>query len=567
MKVDPIRLEVVKGGFDTIADEMAIVLMRTSFSSIVRDAMDFSTAICDPGGLTLAQGLTTPLHLGSIDDAMRKLIELYEGDINPGDIFIGNDPYLAAGQHLPDIYVVKPLFATHEIIGWAVSLAHHADVGGIVAGSNAIGATEIYQEGLRLPFLKLYDRGELDNSIWQIISANVRVPDLVLGDLTAQIVSCHAADRELGSLVDRFGTDSLKLYMSALHDYAETLTRAAISAIKDGVYSFVDHIDGLGVNPETITLKVSVTVVGEEVTVDWTGSSAQIKGGINSSLPFTKAAVYTALRSIMPQGIPNCHGFTRPIKVVAERGSIVNPLSPAPCGSRGITGFRMVDCLFGALSGAVPDKVAADGFGGSTIPTFACIEPGRTFISCETLMGNTGGTAHHDGQEGVTHLAANQSNIPVEVIETEYPLRVEYYGFVPDTGGAGKFRGGLSLRRDYRILDDDITLYVRSDKRINRPHGLFGGDMGAPSLNVLNPGPNEQILPVLMTDPITLKKGDLFRHVMAGGGGYGNPKERDTSLIERDIELGKTTEEFARKFYGYDASRPTKGKTAKFASA
>lgn len=552
MKVDPVKLEVMKGAFETIADEMAIVLMRTSFSSIVRDAMDFSTAVCDGQGLTLAQGLTTPLHLGSIFDAMQKLREVYRGNINEGDIFIGNDPYLAAGQHLPDVYMIKPLFAESEICGWAVALAHQVDIGGIVPGSNSLGATEIFQEGFRIPFLKLYNGGRLDDSIWQLLSINVRIPDMVLGDITAQIVSCNTAEREFSELAKRFGSDELKKYMNALNDYAEALTREELSTIKDGTYRFTHYIDGLGEDPEDITLDVTLTISGDEATVDWSGSSPQVKGGINSPFPFTKAAVYTALRSVMSNEIPTCHGFTVPISVVAQPGTIANPTSPAPCGARGITGFRMVDCLFGALASAVPERVAADGFGGSTYPTFASSDPQQTFIFSETLMGNSGGCSTQDGQEGITHMAANQSNVPVEVIETEYPIRIEYYGFEPDTCGAGEFRGGLALRRDYRMLADDISFYIRSDKRKHRPYGLYGGKPGSSSLNVLNPGSDEVVLPVLMTRPVVARKGDLVRHVMAGGGGYGNPKNRSRELVQKDLELEKITPEYAKEHYNYD---------------
>ncbi|RYD81769.1 MAG: hydantoinase B/oxoprolinase family protein, partial [Sphingomonadales bacterium] len=336
-------------------------------SPIVRDAMDFSTALCDADGENLAQGLTTPMHLGSFHDAMRHLIAEYAGDIAPGDVFIANDPYLASGQHLPDIYVVKPIFANDaRLVGWAATLAHHVDIGGLVPGSNSIGATEIHQEGLRLPFLKLEDGGVRNAMLMRIIASNVRVPDQVVGDIEAQIAATRAGETGLQAMVARYGADTIEAYGTALQDYSERLARAAIRDIPDGTYCFTDHIDGLGENPEPITLTVAIIVTGDEVTADWTGTAAQVKGGINAPLSFCKSNVYAALRSVMSADVPNCHGYTRPITVIAPEGSLVNAVYPAPCGARGITGYRIVDCMFGALAQAVPDRVAADGAGGST---------------------------------------------------------------------------------------------------------------------------------------------------------------------------------------------------------
>ena len=549
-KVDPVLLEVIKNGFDTIADEMTLIILRTAYSAIVRDTMDYSTAICDARGLTLAQGLTTPLHLGGFYDAMQRIIRSYQGRIEPGDLFIGNDPYAADGQHLPDIYIVRPIFIDGALEGWATTVAHHCDVGGIVPGSNSLGATEIYQEGLRLPFVKLYERGTLNQAVWDIIALNVRVPDLVLGDLHAQTVACHIGAREYEEMFARFGAETVRFYIDELFDYAEALARSEFAAMPDGTYRFTDHIDGLGEDPETIVFQVALTIAGEEVVVDWTGSSPQVKGGVNCAFPFTKAATYTPLRSIMGSDMPNCHGFTRPITITAPKGTVTNAVPPGACGARGISGFRMIDCLFGALAQVVPDKVAADGCGGSSLPTFAGYRDGKAFVMSETLLGTWGGTAHHDGQEGVPHMGANQSNVPIELIEIDYPLRIERYGFLPDSGGPGRHRGGLSIVREYRALEDDVTLGLRSDKRVHPPHGLFGGGPGAASWSVINPGPGERILPVLLTQPETLERGDLFRHVKAGGGGYGDPLERDPDAVLADVKLEKITPEHAAEAYG-----------------
>ncbi len=548
--IDPFQLEVIRNCFETIADDMALTLMRTSHSSIVRDSLDFSTALCDAEGRTLAQGVCTPMHLGSFYDAMQMIIRQYEGRIDPGDVFIANDPYAAAGQHLPDIYIVKPIFWEEKLCGWGMTVAHHSDVGGIVAGSNALGAEEIYQEGLRLPVLKFAERGVPNQAIWDIIALNVRTPDDVMGDLQAQMAACASGETELQDLFGRYGVETVIRYADHLHDYAERLARSEITDIPDGVYEFTDHIDGLGVDPEEVVLRVKVTIDGDRMIVDWTGSSAQIKGGINCTLPFTKACAYTALRSILSSDVPTCHGFNRVIDVIAPEGSLVNAVFPGPCGARGITGYRMVDCLFGALAQAVPERIAADSNGGATLPTIAGYEDDRPFVFCETVMGNWGGTSTHDGQEGVPHMGANQSNTPVEMIETEYPLRIERYGFVPDTGGAGRFRGGVALVREYRLLAEEASLNVRSDKRSHPPHGLFGGQCGTPSMNVVNPDTEGRILPVLLITPDQLKKGDVFRHVMAGGGGYGDPLDRDPERVLGDVLEEKVSAAHASSAYG-----------------
>lgn len=562
---DPFLLEILQKAFDAVADDMALILMRTSYSGIVRDAMDFSTAICDARGQTLAQGVTVPMHLGSFYDAMRLLIDQYEGQIDDRDVFICNDPYTAAGQHLPDIYIIKPIFWDKALCGWATTIAHHSDVGGIVAGGNALGAVEIYQEGLRIPLVKFLERGKPNQALWDLIATNVRTPDKVMGDLQAQLAAATTGQRELLALIERYGRKTIAQYGEHLHDHAETLARAYIKEMPDGTYDFEHHIDGIGPEPEPVLLKVALTIHYTSVKVDWTGSSDQIEGGINSPLPFTKSCAYTALRSVMGPDVPNCHGYTRPISVKAPPGSIMNPRHPGPTGARGITGYRMIDCLFGALAQAVPGKVTADGSGGSTLPTISSWQDGKPMIFCECLMGSWGATEHHDGQDGVAHMGANVANVPVEMVEHEQPIRIEQYGLVPDTGGAGRTRGGLSVIRDYRVLSQRATLNVRSDKRRHLPYGLFGGQPGAPSWNIVNPDSDPAALPTLLLEPVLLKLGDLFRHITAGGGGYGDPLRRDPQAVLRDVLEQKVSTAQAREDYGVvivDGAPPAVDKTA-----
>lgn len=547
---DPMRLEIVRHGFDTVADEMALILMKAAYSAIIRDSMDYSTALCDASGRIIGQGLTTPMHLGSFHDAMLHLIDQYHDDVAEQDLFIGNDPYLASGQHLPDIYIIKPIFHAGTLEGWATTIAHHVDVGGIVPGSNSIGATEIFQEGLRLPFLKLREAGRDNSAIWSIVAANVRVPDMVMGDLRAQIAACTAGERGFIEMLRRFRPEPLRAAIEDLHDLAERMARIEIASIPDGVYCFTDHIDGLGEDPEPIVLTVKITVSGDAIETDWTGTSPQVAGGINAPLSFLKSNVYAALRSIMSAHLPNCHGYTRPIRVLAPPGTLVNALSPAPCGARGITGYRIVDCMFGALAAIVPDRLTADGTGGSTLPSFSGMHEGRSFVFSECVMGTWGASLEGDGQDGVPHMASNQSNVPIEMIEAEYPLRIESYGLVTDSGGIGRRRGGLAVSRSYRILADNCFVGVRSDKRRFPPHGLFGGGTGQPSRNMLQTDGHTSELPVLPTSPIHVNAGALFKHVMAGGGGYGDARAREPERVREDVLDGRVSIASARADYG-----------------
>lgn len=547
---DPFLLEIIKNALDTIADDMAMVIMRTSYSPIIRDSMDYSTAVCDALGQTLAQGLTTPMHLGSFYDAMRALMHQYESRIFPGDVFVFNDPYVASGQHLPDIYIIKPVFFDGKLAAWATTIAHHSDVGGIVPGSNALNATEIIQEGIRLPIVKFVERGVANDAVWDIIRLNVRLPDDLMGDLQSQMAACTRAEQQICELYERYGFEKLSKYFEHLHDYAEQLVRSEIAGLADGDYLFADHIDGLGESPTPVLFNARVTISGDEITVDWSGSSPQVPFGINSPFPFTKAAAYAAVRALMPSHVPNCHGFTRPIKVVAPEGTVVNPIYPGACGARGMSGFRMIDCLFGALSGAAPNRVAADGSGGSTIPTISGWRDGKQFVFCETFMGTWGAGPAADGAEGVPHIGANQSNVPVELIENLYPIRIESYGIQPDTGGPGKYRGGMALYREYRMLNEGGLLNIRSDKRAHPPHGLFGGHDGTPSSNVVTRDGRREVLPTLLSEPVGFSDGDVFKHIMAGGGGRGDPLGRDPQAVLVDVLDEKVSREHAENVYG-----------------
>jgi len=547
---DPITFEVIKNGLDSIADQMALVLMRSAYSPIVRDSLDYSTAICDREGRMAAQGLTTALHLGSFPFAMRNLVARYGGRMRPGDIYLFNDPYGSGGMHLPDIYLIKPIFGSGEVQGFATALVHHTDVGGISPGSIAVHATEIYQEGIRLPLLKLYDAGVANETLTEILAANVRVPRQVLGDLRAQVAAVNRGEQAFLELLERYGPATLARYLDEMQSHAEARMRAEIAALPDGVYRFSDCLDGLGEQPEPIRFEVAVTIAGDEATVDWTGTSPQVKAAINAPGPFIYSATYLGFRCLVGGGMPNAEGYMRPIKVVAPRGTIVNPELPAAANARGIVGFRAMDAVLGALAQAVPDRIPAAGEGGATNFGVGGVEHGAPYVFAETLMGAWGGRPDRDGIDGAANLAANQSNQPVELIEADNPVEILNYGFVPDSGGPGRHRGGLAIVRTYRFLAESGTMTFRTDRRSHLPYGLAGGKPGTPCLNILNPGPRERLLPVLPMEGYTVRAGDVFCHVMPGAGGYGHPFERSPERVLEDVRDGKMTAAYARSEYG-----------------
>jgi N-methylhydantoinase B len=544
-----IQIEILKNALTSIADEMALTILRTGHSTIIKDGADFSTALCDPTGEMLAQGLTIPAHLGSIPDALRAVLRHFGNDLHPGDIVIQNDPYDGA-MHLQDIFVFKPVFDNdNSLVCFACSIAHHTDVGGRVPGSNASDSTEIYQEGIRFPVLKLYEKGKPNQAVLDILAANVRVPDMVLGDLRATIAACYYGEREFLKLVDRYGAAELPGLLRDYLDYTERLTRAEISALPQGTYHFEDWIDDDGIGDEPILLKVALTIKDGEVVADYTGSAAQVKGALNATLPFTKANTYLALRCVMEADLPNNGGFFRPIKVIAPEGTILNVKHPGACAARGLTGFRQADVVLGALAKAVPERMMAAAEGGNTFVTIGGYDPEQgPFVHCDMIFGAWGGSLYRGDGDAMPMIPSNCTNIPMETIEASYPLRFERYGFVPDTGGAGKSRGGLSIVRDIRLLRGEAILQVRSDRRNFMPWGLDGGKEGTPSWNIINPGDGERTVPSKITQQI--RAGDVYRHVTGGGGGYGSPMERDPDAVAEDVREGKLTRAYCEREYG-----------------
>src|SRR6266850_1117168 len=531
---DPIAFELFKNAIFSIADEMALTVMRTTYSGVLKDNMDFSTALADADGKLVAQGLTLPGHLGSIPTALAAVVARYGDAMEPGDVFALNDPF-EGGMHLPDIFVIKPLYVDGRRVAFAATVCHHTDVGGRVPGSNASDSTEVYAEGLRIAPMKMYEAGKRNDTLFTFIEKNVRVPVKVFGDLRAQLAACHIAERQFLELVGRYGADMVKLYMEEVIDYAERLTRAAIAKLPDGVYQFEDWIDDDGIDVgKPIRLFVTLTKTGDSLSADWTGSSPQVKGAINNTLSYTKAATYCAVRSILPPGIPNNEGVFRAIEVIAPPGTIANVVLPGATAARGLTGFRMVDCCFGALAMMVPDQVFAASDGGNTGISIGGYTADRApFIYVDFACGTWGGRPFADGLDGNSNMFANMASTSVEITEAEHPIAILAYEFVADKAGAGKYRGGTPYRRDYRFLEAEGVLQVRSDRRDFRPYGLYGGYPGKPSWNYLNPDGENRLLESKFT--MTIQRGDVFRHEVAGAGGWGDPLERDPAAVLKDV--------------------------------
>jgi N-methylhydantoinase B len=546
--IDPITFAVIKSGLDTIVDDMAYAVMRTARSPIVRDVLDYSVTICDARGRILSQAKTVALHLGAVPDAIDLIIERFRDDLFPGDVIVLNDPY-DGGMHLPDIFMFKPIFSGERLLGFSVVIAHHCDVGGRVPGSNASDSTEIFQEGLRIAPMKLYERGIPNRTLLKIVEKNVRLPELVLGDLDAQYATCNIGEREMLSLFERHG-EELEAYFDRLIDYGEELTRKAIASWPDGDYAFTDYIDGDGFSPTPIPITCKLTVRGDHLWVDFAGSSPQVKGAINATLSFVKSSTYLTIRCALEHDVPNNAGVYRCITVTAPEGSILNPRMPAPVAARALTGYRVVDTVMGALAQIAPKRLMAAGEGGNTVVAIGGYRgpENKPFVFVDMINGAWGGRSDKDGVEGITNPSQNMSNLPIETIEARYPLLMEEYSLREDSGGAGQHRGGLGLVRQYRLLADTAVLQLRADRHEHPPYGLFGGQPAASSRNLIDRGMGFEVLPAKVT--LEIAKETVIRHEQAGGGGWGDPANRERAAIERDLLNGKISAARAAADYG-----------------
>jgi N-methylhydantoinase B len=548
--LDPISLEVIRNKLEGIADEMQYSLLRSAFSPIVKEGLDASASLFTLSGETLSQSISIPIHLGTLIPIVETLLERFPvSGWQEGDVFILNDPY-RGGTHLPDIAIVMPVLVGGTPIGLSASMVHHQDVGGMTPGSVPTNATEIFQEGIRIPPLKLASAGKLDQNLLDIIQLNVRLPEIFMGDINAQIAACNVGKRRLAELADNYPLDFLLDVFETLLDRSEQMTRDAIRAIPPGKYAYSDFLDNDGIDlDKPIEISVTATVGDGDVTFDFDGTSPQVKGPFNCVPSGSLSAACFAVRMLTGSDIPTNGGCFRPIKLNLPQGSIVNPVEPAPVNARTSTIKRLAGCMVSAFREALPDKIPADSASEMLILQFGGRRgDGRRFVVGELIASGSGAGRHLDGVDIIETDASNCMNLPIEALEMEAPIRVHRFGLRADSGGAGTHRGGLGIVREYEILDGDIKFTHRGERHRNPARGYAGGEDGACALSVIMraDGSEEVINSKLVTE---LRKHDRLVIETAGGGGFGDPAARPRDLVRDDIRNGKVSEAGARTTY------------------
>lgn len=557
---DPITIEVIASALRSVVDEAFIALMKSAYSTNIKERHDHSTAICDPMGRLIAQAdRSLPIHLASMTGLMRALLARHPVEtIVEGDVFVANDPHVAGGTHLPDINYAAPVFVDGRLLCFIVNIAHHADVGGMVPGSMAGGMSEIWQEGLRIPVVRLFRAGVLQDDLMDMFLLNARIPEERRGDHFAQIAACRLGVRRLVDLGARHGVPLLHQVFDELCHRTGVRMRAAIAELPDGDYAFEDVMDddGLGTTNIPILLKVSVT--GDRAVFDWRGTSPQVRGNINVPVNATQAAVAYALRALLDPEIPNNQGVLDCFEIVTERGSLVDCVAPAPVAARAHTSQRLIDIIIGALAPALPDRAVGASNGANTTAVFSGTDPrtGKPYLYLETLGGGFGGRSDRDGRDGVQVHITNTSNLPIEAIETEYPLRVLGYGFAPDSGGAGEYRGGCGLVRVIAPVGHDCTFNGAGERFANQPWGIFGGSSGRCGRFALETGAGETPLPI-KPSAVTVPDGAWLRVETPGSGGYGPPAARTPSALADDLSSGKFSAAWVQMNYPQTANQAT----------
>jgi N-methylhydantoinase B/oxoprolinase/acetone carboxylase alpha subunit len=523
MRLDPIEFEIFKNLFVSIAEEMGVTLCRTGFSPNIKERLDYSCAIYDASGQTIAQGDHLPVHLGAMPLSVRAAID--HVDMEPGDTVILNDPF-RGGTHLPDITLVSPVFLkrTGPPAFFVANRAHHSDVGGMSPGSMPL-AREVFQEGLIIPPIKLVKRGVLDNELMSFILANVRTPDEREGDLTAQIASNRVGESRLREITSKYSYKRVAQYAAATQDYAERVLRKTIADIPDGTYTFEDFLDNDGFSPEPIFIRVAIRIEGDSAEVDFTGTDAQTSGGVNANLAITLSASLYAFRCLVQEDVLYNSGISRPIRVIAPPGTVVNALHPsAVAGGNVEASQRITDVVLGALSKALPQMIPAASQGTMNNVTLGGVDP-RTnapFAYYETAGGGMGGRNGLAGINGVHTHMSNTRNTPVEALEHHLPVRIRTYSLRQGSGGAGQYPGGEGLIREYEVLTH-TSATVLTDRRIGRPYGAQGGEPGASGRNSIIRA-NGSIEPLPSKARVELYPGDRLRIETPGGGGFGPPQ-------------------------------------------
>lgn len=552
MSVDPVTLEIVSSIFESIAREMGIALMRTAYSTIIREERDFSAAIYDKHARLLGQAEHCPGHQGTLSWTAKYIMNQAKIELKPGDIIIHNHPYLG-GTHHPDIMIFKPIFHNDELVAIGGATGHHLDVGGNAPGSMASHSTDVWMEGLLIPPLKLYEEGKPNDTLHAMLKSNFRMPEKTLGDLRAQIAAVSIGESRIHELLRHYRIDDFYEIVEACFDNSEKLMRKDLAAIPSGNYEEIGYMDGDGFSDEPLSIKVKLIFKDGEVTVDLTGSSTQTEGPFNCSESSVFCAVLCGIRYLINPLIHQNEGCYRPIKIIAPEGSLVKPTFPAPLSGRVHTLERITNTMLLAFSKANPEKAVGSSHAHLTANAIGGRNPHtrKQYVFFEILGGGWGATAEHDGNSAVYLNLGNCMDLPVESIEYELPdiLRIEEYGLVADSGGPGKYRGGLGIRRGIRMLTGPAYLSTRSDAQKFPPKGVFGALDGSPARYFLSRDGKTQRIPGKNTN-FRLQAGDYLSFETPGGGGYGEPKERDIEKIKDDIKKGYVSKETAERVYG-----------------
>ena len=557
--IDPITLEIIANGLRSVADESYIALMKSAYSTNIKERHDHSTAIIDPAGRLIVQAENSlAIHLGSMMGLMETLIaKVPRSEIEEGDIFAGNDPFVAGGSHLPDVNLAMPVFVGGELLCFVCNIAHHADIGGMAPGSMAGGMTEIYQEGLRIPLVRLFRAGKLVEDVLDILLLNARVPKERRGDYYAQIAACRLGVRRVKEIMELRGVDLVAAAFEEIIARTEARVRGALARIAPGEYGFADIMDddGLGTTDIPIRLRIVVPRPGskDRVLFDFTGTAPQVKGNINCTISATQAGVLYALKALLDPDVANNQGLINVVKIVAPLGSLINAVFPAAVAARANTAQRIVDVVIGALAPALPEAAVGAANGANTTAVFSGRDPrsDRDYVYLETLGGGFGGRYSKDGKDGVQVHITNTSNLPVEAIEMEYPLRVESYGFVEDSGGPGKHRGGLGLRRVVSPVGHTMLFNGQGERFRNRPWGIFGGGAGGTGRFLKRAGGGAT---ALATKPMSIAVSPAEAVIIEtpGAGGYGPCAERTRSALREDFASEKFSRDYLLRQYAYD---------------
>ena len=536
-EIDPIVVDIARYKLDGIAGEMQSTLLRSSFSPIVKEDLDASASLFGLDGTTLAQSCSIPIHLATLIPAVAQIVAIFPvAQMREGDSYVLNDPY-CGGTHLPDIAVVQPVMHRGRPIALTAAMTHHQDVGGMSAGSVPTNATEIYQEGLRIPPLKLREAGVYNETLVALLRQNVRIPDTVMGDLNAQIAACTIGARRFAELAERFGDDQLAAICAELLARSERLTRAALARIPPGTYRYVDYLDNDGIElDKPIRIEVAATVGNGAIEFDFAGTSAQVKGPMNCVPSGSLAAACWAVRALTDPEIPTNGGCFRPISLKLPPGTIVNPQEPV--NARTSTIKRIAGCMIGALAPVLPGKVPAAAAGELLVLAFGGKTAFGNYVVGELIAGGSGGGPFSDGVDAIETDATNCMNLPAEALEMEAPIRLHRVALRADSGGEGEWRGGLGIVREYEALAGEVSFSHRGERHFSAAAGLAGGGEGARAHSVIHRADgSEEVIPSKIVT--TLRPGDRLTVETAGGGGYGNPRRRSPERLAADVADGK----------------------------